>query len=171
MNEINELEIKYTVDDYVRSLTFIQSRQFVHKYMFIIIPVIFIFSIIFVIFMSPDGLSETTLTSTIILIVMLLPFFGILLFLKYFPNPILKWNIKRQFKSSPLMQENQYISFDEGGIGGHTNLSAGKTNWNAFIEVTETEEDFYFLQQKRWHSLFPKEHLKIVFSKTNLENW
>ena len=100
MNEINELEIKYTVDDYVRSLTFIQSRQFVHKYMFIIIPVIFIFSIIFVIFMSPDGLSETTLTSTIILIVMLLPFFGILLYFEILPksnylNGILKDNLNR----------------------------------------------------------------------------
>jgi hypothetical protein len=168
MNEKNDLEIQYAVDDYVRGLSFIQNRRFTSKYAFIIIPTIFILSVIFVLLMSPDGLSESALTSAVILIVLLLPIFGFLLFLKYFPNPILKWNIQRQFKSSPLMRETQHIYFNESGIGGQTNLSAGETSWEAFIEATETKEDFYFFTTKKMAQFIPKRVFKSESEQNRL---
>ncbi len=168
MIEIIDLEIQYTVDDYVRALSFIQKRQFVHKYAFIIVLVTGIFSIVFIALISPAGSSETILTSTIVFLVMLLPIIAILVFLKYFPNPILKWNIRRQYKSSPLMREIQHISFNEDGIGGHTNLSAGKTNWIAFIEVTETKEDFYFFTTKKMAQFVPKRAFESEFQQNEL---
>ncbi len=42
MNDKLDLEIQYSVDDYVRGLTFIQNRQFILKYGFIIVPAILI---------------------------------------------------------------------------------------------------------------------------------
>lgn len=86
---------------------------------------------------------------------------GVFLFLKYFPNPFLRWSVQKQFKSSPLLRESQQISFDEVGIRGQTNLSAGETRWLAIIEGTETKDDFFFFTSSKIAMFFPKDGLTV----------
>lgn len=156
MDELIELEVKYSVDDFVRGFTFIQSRQLLSKYAFLIVPFILLVSILFVVLLNSKNSNQPL--SKVILIVLVPTFSVFILFLliKYLPNPFLKWNLRRQFKSSPILKEKQQISFDESGIKGRTDLSAGETKWKAIIEATETEDDFFFFTSNKFALFVPK---------------
>ena len=59
-------------------------------------------------------------------------------------------------KSSPALQQPQRITFDEDGIEGETILSSGQVKWEAIIEATESEQDFYFFTSKKFAYFVPK---------------
>jgi hypothetical protein len=80
----------------------------------------------------------------------------LLISVKYFSNPFLKWNMKKQYESSPLLKEPQTISFDDEGINGETYLSSGLTKWAAIIEATETKDDFFFFISNKYAMFTPK---------------
>lgn len=157
MNEEINLEIQYTVDDYVRGVSFVQNRQFINKYGFAIAPLLlFLFGgFIFALKMQKESV-VTSIISSLPFFVAALIVFLVLLLLRKFPNPILKWNIKRQFRSSPLLNEPQRISFDEEGINGETYLSSGLTKWAAIIEATETKDDLFFFTSNKFAMFVPK---------------
>src|SRR5687767_2638141 len=136
-----DLEIQYSVEDYVRALTFIQNRQFISRYGFIIVPSSLILFFILTFFLNPDRINHMSASSAAVTFFPVLAIFGLLLFFRYFPNPLLRWNVQKQFKSSPMLRELQEISINDVGIKGQTNISAGETKWAAIIEATESKDD------------------------------
>lgn len=159
MNDRLDLEIQYSIDDYVRSLTFIQSRQFIVKYGFIIVPFAMMFLLLVLFLSNPDSFKQVSLYYSIITFAPVLMIVVLFLLLKYFPNPILRWNVRKQFESSPILREKQRISIDEVGIKGQTQLSAGETKWSAIIEATESKDDFFFFISNKFAMFVPKHKL------------
>ena len=156
MNEKIKLEIQYTVEDYVRGLSFVQSRQFVMKHAYIILPCIPLAIFAFMFLMNPKLIYQMSFGLAIINFAPVLMICLLLLFLKHFPNPFLKWNLKRQIKSSPLLQAIQEVTFDAAGIEGQTNLSSAVTKWEAVTEATETDRDFFFFISNKKALFIPK---------------
>ncbi|HEY0457852.1 MAG TPA: YcxB family protein [Pyrinomonadaceae bacterium] len=156
MNENINLEIQYTVDDYTRGVSFVRKRQFIIKYAYLILPCVPLAILLFDYLQEPQMLFRL---SWQLLLVNFAPFLAICLlsvFIGYFSNPILKWNIKRQFKSSPLLRAVQEVSFDETGIKGETALSSAVTKWDAVIEAAETDKDFFFFVSNKKALFVPK---------------
>jgi hypothetical protein len=153
------IDVRYTVDDYVRGLTYIQNRSIFARYGFVLLPGIILLFFIFNLFINQRSLWQ--LSSYVILVTALpvVVIFVVLLLLRYFPNPLLKWNVKKQFKSSPLLNEVQHLKFDGNGISGKTNLSEGTTKWQAIIECSETNDDIFFFTSKKFAMFVPKSQL------------
>jgi len=72
MNEKLDLEIQYTVDDYVRGIMFIQNRQFIVKYGFIILPSILMIFILFTLLSNPDSINQISLKYALITFALIL---------------------------------------------------------------------------------------------------
>jgi hypothetical protein len=94
--------------------------------------------------------------SSITVLIICLSISCVLLALKLLPNPLFRWNISRQFKSSPALQQTQHICFDEDGIKGQSSLASGETKWEAVIEAVESKEDFFFYTSKKIAMFIPK---------------
>ena len=154
-----DLEIEYSVDDYVRGLTFIQNRQFIIRYGFIVVPLLVMAIILVQFVLNPNGFRNVSLYYALMSLGPVLATFLIFLLLKYFPNPFIKRNVKKQFRTSPLLQEKQRISIDEIRIQGETNLSAAETKWPAIIEATESNDDFFFFTSNKHAMFIPKRNL------------
>ncbi len=162
MSDQLDLEIQYTVDDYVRALTFIQNRQFIVRH-----GLLFVAGIVFLVTVVPILLNQDSIAqySPYQLIIIALPWvliLGIAIFLKYFPNPFLVWNIRRQFNTSPLLQETQHFSISDHGITGYTNISSAETKWPAIVEGVETGDDLYFFLSNKYAMFIPKRDLTDV---------
>jgi hypothetical protein len=93
MDEKIELEIKYTVDDYVRGTFFIQNRLPINKYNFVFVPVLLFIdlSAMFVVFPKEK---QTLLTVLTILIPCLVVFF-----IHYGNHCLWQWKEKRFYRN------------------------------------------------------------------------
>jgi hypothetical protein len=166
MDDTLETEIHYSIDDYVRGLTFVQGRSVPVKYGFIIVPSILLAVLVVQFLLNPNLLSQLSLYYSALTFAPILLVVGLFLSLKYLPNPFLRRNIQKQVKSSLLLQQAQRISFDEVGIKGQTNLSTGETKWQAITEATETNDDFFFFTSNK-HAIFvPKKCLTVNQTNT-----
>jgi hypothetical protein len=153
-----EGKITYTPEDFVRNVKYIQSRQILYKYSLLIPIILLICMLLFVYTLDPAKFRANFLQPDKILV------FGIPISLmgiwwilrKYSPSFLLKRQIENQFKSSPALRETQYISFDEKGLYGTSQFGSGQTNWEAIIEATETEDDFFFFTTKKFAQFIPK---------------
>ena len=158
MNEIIEERITYTPDDYVRNVKYIQSRQVLYKYSLLIPIVVIICMLLFVYILEPNKFWANFLQADKVLVfvipILLIGIWWILR--RYSPNFLLKRQIENQFKSSLALREPQYISFDEKGLYGTNQFGSGQTNWEAMIEATETEDDFFFFTTKKFAQFIPK---------------
>jgi hypothetical protein len=168
MNEEIKLEIQYTVDDYVRGSSFVLNRQFIFKYGSLIVLCIPVVIYIFSYLNNPEGFSRLTLKTALISFAPVLALCFLFLFLKFFSNPFLKWNLKRQFNSSPLLRATQEITFDEVGVKGETNLSSAVTKWDAVVEAAETDEDFFFFVSNKKALFIPKRGFESTLEQDRL---
>ncbi|GEM_PF-1522717 len=159
MDEKIELEVKYTVDDYVRSSSFVQKHTFFSRYGFIIFPAIAFFSLVlysfFVTKSSARGNQPFLQTALVIFIICFL-IFCVLLAIRFLPNPFVRWNLSRQINSAPTAQQTQQVLFDDDGINIQNLLGSGEAKWGAIIEVVESKEDFYFYTAKKFAMFVPK---------------
>ena len=167
MNEI-EIEAEYTVDDYARALTYIQNRTFNFKFLlnFALIAFPLFLAILFLAAYTLDPLETIELIKVNVMYFLI--FAVILVLLKYLPDLILKWTLKRQFNSSPVLREPQTIVISDEGIYGKTILSAGENKWGAIIEAVETDKDFYFFISNKFATFIPKHFLKDEFELASL---
>ena len=55
-----------------------------------------------------------------------------------------------------MLQEPKEIEFTETGIEGSTFFGGGVTKWGGFIEVKETDTDFYFFTSPKASQFVPK---------------
>lgn len=165
MTEQIDLNVKYTVDDYVRALRYIQSRQFIFRYAYIITPVVGLISFLIVFILTPNRSLEMLIVALIIIPILLAAVFVI----KRIPNPLTKIFVSIQFKSSPAMQEEQIISFDDEGIKGGNNLTSGVTKWDAVIKAFESKDDFFFYTAKNFAIFFPKSAFTTIEEQNQLK--
>ncbi|MCU1290955.1 MAG: YcxB-like protein [Acidobacteria bacterium] len=157
---INQIEAKisYTPDDFVRNIKYIQSRRFLYKYSIFAPVLVTVCMLLYVYVLDPvkftANLMQPEKSVVFIVPTLLMGFWW--LARKYSPNFLLKRQIESQFKSSPVLSEIQFISFDEKGFYAANQFGSGQTNWQAIIEATETEDDFFFFTTKQFAQFFPK---------------
>lgn len=156
MDEKIELEIKYTADDYVRAMHFMQNRLPFNKYGFLFFPLVIVLFVALYSFFASSESKESPLPAIVIGLVIGSLISALFLLFKNIPNPLFKWNVSRQFKSAPAFQETQRVIFDEDGIKGQNNLGGGETKWGAVIEAIESKDDFLFYTAKKFAMFFPK---------------
>lgn len=158
MSEKIEAEIIYTIDDYARALKYIQNRQFLVKYLLPFMFSIFAVVLFFNYLSNPAKFTATFLQPASILIVIIA--FTIISLWHFYrknkPGFLLKRQIAGQFKSSPALREPKIISLDDTGIFGGSNLGESQTKWEAFIEATETKNDFFFFTSNKFAQFIPK---------------
>lgn len=168
MNEEINLKIRYTVDDYARAISFVQSRQFIFRHALKIAPLISLGFFVAAFGLNPMNIGQMPLRYIVINFFPVFAIFLLLVLPKYISNPIAKWNMKKQFESSPLLKESQTILFDEEGINGETYLSSGLTKWEAIIEAMETDKDFFFFLSNKMATFVPKRAFQNEFQMQQL---
>jgi YcxB-like protein len=164
MDEKIEVTIQYTVDDYSRSLAYIQNRQFIT--VSFVMPLIIVPAMVFVFLMRNQnknmGTKETLIAIFVGLFIGVIVSISLSLLRKY--DPIRRWRLQKQINWSPALKEIKVLTLDEEGIKGSQNLGSGQTKWEAFIEATETKEDFFFFTSSKFAQFIPK----YAFNETQL---
>lgn len=160
MTEKIEAEITYTIDEYARALLFIQRRQFLVRYYFVLIPIMILLVSYFVFTLmgdSPHLMSAATFIFYAITTGIFALGCGIFIFTtRNSPNFFLKANLRRQFDSSPALQAPKIVTFDDEGMAGASDLGGGITKWEAFTEAAETEALFLFFTSNKFAHFVPK---------------
>jgi uncharacterized protein YneF (UPF0154 family) len=171
MNSKIEVKVNYTAEDFARGAKYIQSRKTFAKYMYLL-PFIIITLILSVLFLSDPAKFVTAFSRPqsflpiLIPVIVLLPVFYFLSRKK--TSFFVRKQFERQIKSSPVLQETKTLIFDEEGIKGQQNLGTGETNWSAFLEATETEDDFYFFTAKNFAQFIHQKAFKDENQKDQL---
>lgn len=158
MNEEISIRAKYSVDDYVKALTYMQRQLFINKYNFLIAFVgIFALTALLTLFLAND---KSSIKFFPVIFSALLPATivgGLIFFLNRVVNPfILKRSISKQYKSSPAMQEENNIVFSIEGIKTTTNLASSTLKWEAIVKALESETEFLFYTSNKFAHFIPK---------------
>ncbi len=147
MNEI-QIETKYTVEDYVRTETFLKNLQisssriikFGSRFLFVFALINLVFACI-VMTEGKFGIAFFAVLSTItcfFLIYRVIPVYSVSAEMN-----LLKARLKSIEPDSILYSERQ-ITFGEEGVNETHKFGDYLSNWNAISKVVETDEDFYF---------------------------
>lgn len=170
MKEKIELEIKYTVDEYVRSISTMQNRFLIFKYFPYVGLLAAIGLIINYLLIAPTIISGLVYLTYPVIGTPILVLLIISIWLKFFTNPFLKWNISRQYKSSPTLQETKRLQFDEEGISSSSQLGKTETKWEAVIEAVESKKDFFFYITNKYAQFVPKRAFTSVEQQNELRH-
>jgi len=149
----------YSVDDYVRALLFIRRRNPILKYYYLAPLIVIGILLTALYFQNPNQFISTFSSPANLLVILLGPLLAIaILYLaaRRKTNFLIKWQIRRQMESSPAMRQPQRLTFDNDGLDGRTILSSGHVSWDAIIEATESEDDFFFFTSKKIAMFVPK---------------
>lgn len=155
MSEKILIEIQYNSDDYARGFEFIKNKSFFYKNNYLITGAISFITFIIVYFLFNKDRDDLSFTDAFTVIVGLMLIIPIIYVVKDF-QPFAEKSVVQQYKSSMLLQEAQTISFSEDGIESKSNLSASQINWNAVIEMAETDKDFFFFTSPKIALFIPK---------------
>lgn len=158
MSDPIAVHVAYSVDDYVRATRFIQRRNFVVRYGFLV-PALVTLVILIALYVADPHQFATAFSSIPNLIVVLIPVLvsPVLFLLSRRKVPyLLRRRVKKLIESSPAMNQPQRVIFDEGGVEGDTILSSGSVKWDAIIEATESEDDLFFFTAKHVAMFIPK---------------
>jgi hypothetical protein len=159
MIEKIDVQVLYSADDYARGFKYIQRRNLLVKYAFLLPLAVITLSLIWLYFLDPVQFISTFSQVNNLIVLLFVPLIVVPLF--YFVSRrkssfLARRQFAKQIASSPAMQAPQSITFDHNGIEGQTTLSSGMTKWEAIIEATETEDDFYFFTGKKFAMFIPK---------------
>lgn len=159
MNEKIIISVQYTAEDFARGAKHIQKRNSFVRYLYLLplLPVFGTLLFLFIkdpqktvyVFSRPQGFMPIVLA-----FVIAAPILYFLNRRKY--SYLVKKQYERQINSSPVLQTEKTIIFDEEGMIAHSGLGGGNVDWNAFIEATETEDYFYFFTAKKIAQMIPK---------------
>jgi YcxB-like protein len=147
MNEI-KIETKYTVEDYVRTETFLKNLQinssriikFGSRFLFVFALINLVFACI-VMTEGKFGIAFFAVLSTItcfFLIYRVIPVYSVSAEMN-----LLKTRLKSIEPDSILYSERQ-ITFGEEGVNETHKFGNYLTNWEAISKVIESDEDFFF---------------------------
>ena len=153
-----KIRVDYSRDDFLRGLTFMNNRSWMHRHSALIAAAsVFVLLLLFIISLR----DASDIASPILLIaaaaVPALAVGCMIYFLSRVLNPwFLRRSIEKQISTSPILQEVNEIEFNETGLAGSTFLGSTSTKWAAFIEAAETETDFYFFTSTKFSYFVPK---------------
>ena len=143
MNEKLELEVQYSVEDFVRGALFSKKRASSNKYIFLFTVILgfFGFVVVYNLFYKGEDLwSIDFLLKILLAFLIIIPFLYILKDFEPFSESL----IKKQYNSSPLFQETYKISFEADGINSESASFANEIKWSVIIEAVQTDKDFHF---------------------------
>jgi hypothetical protein len=81
---------------------------------------------------------------------------GIVAMLVYLTGFMQRFNIGRQLKGIPGIDEPYVFTFSEGGIAIAGRLSSVNIKWEAVVKARESKSDFLFYTTKRFAQFLPK---------------
>ncbi len=158
MNEKIRFRTKFSVDDYVRVLTFMRSQLFIIKHLSVIFSAITFLAVFVTIYQSAnDNISVSRMEIFFFGIVSAI-IVGTLVYLmnKFFSPLILKRTIAKQYESSPAMQEEKDVLISDQGIESSSELASGTIKWEAIIKGVESKTDFIFYTTSKFGHFIPK---------------
>lgn len=151
------VRVEYSVDDYVRAFMFVQRRAR-RLGLYVMLGIMAV--VCFFFFLAELRKSNYQLGAGFFLLELLIPLIIVssVVFISFrFVNPwMMKTRFRKQFAASPALQEPREIEFNGVGIEGSSFFGGGVTNWPAFIEVRETDTDFYFFTAPKLATFVPK---------------
>jgi hypothetical protein len=158
MNEIVEARVTYTPEDFMRHAAFMQSRIGLAKKVVFFTLAIFASIFLFLYFAnSAKFITAFAKPQNILIFVTAgLLVIGIFILKKYTSKFFLRRSLEKQIKSTPALSVPQHFSFDDEGFYGTNEFASGQLNWQAMVEMVETEEDFYFFMSKNFARFVPK---------------
>jgi hypothetical protein len=165
MSEQVIVNFTYSVDDYVRALLFIRRRNPILRYIYLLPLILIVVLLLWLYLLNPNQVSSTFSSPGKIIPILIGP--GITIPILYLlsrrkTNFLMKWQIRKQMESSPAMRQPQRLMFDNDGLDGQTILSSGHVRWDAIIEATESEDDFYFFTSKKIAMFVPKRSFETI---------
>lgn len=158
MNEVVEAKITYTPEDFLRHAAFMQSRNRLAKYTIPLALGIFACIFLFLYFLNGEKFLTTFakpqnfmifVTAGLILTIFLL-------LKKYTSKFFLRRSLEKQIRSTPSLSEPQHFTLDDEGFTATNQFGSGQLNWQAMVEMVETEEDFFFFMSKNFARFVPK---------------
>ena len=158
MNEKIFLRIKFTVDDYVRVLIFMRNQLFINKYLFFIFPPVVFLTLVIILYLSASDKSTVNWLEMFFAGFVPAIFVTMIVYLlNKFSSPLtLKRAIKKQYESSPAMQEERSVVISNEGIESSGKLASGTIKWEAIIKGVESETDFIFYTTSKFSNFIPK---------------
>ena len=158
MNEIVEAKVTYTPEDFMRHAAFMQSRNELAKYTIFIALAIFACIFLFLYLGNPAQFLTAFAKPQTVLIFVTAGLILTVIFLlkKYTSKFFLRRSLEKQIKSTPALSAPQHFSFDDEGFYATNEFASGQLNWQAMVEMIETEEDFYFFMSKNFARFVPK---------------
>lgn len=158
MNEEIKSEVTYTIEDFERQFVYMKNRNIFLKYI-IFLPIIF-FSVILLFFyiLDPNKFSAAfSQPKNYMVFVIAFLIVGIWWFFRRNKMSFFqKRTIIKQLNTTPALSAPQIITFDDTGMYGENEFASGLLKWNAMVEVTETENDFYFFKSPKFAQFAPK---------------
>ncbi len=158
MNGKIQSEVTYTVADFERHYLYLNNRNSLLKYLLLLVFLIVILIFIILLLLNPfKFLAVFSQPKNYLVFVFVFLILGFLWLIRrnklgFFQ----KRNLAKQINSSPVLSKPQIITLDEEGFSGENEFGSGNLRWNAMIEVTETEEDFYFFRSPKFAQFVPK---------------
>lgn len=143
MSEKIEVNVRYSDDEYTRGMIFSQRKSSFYKFNYLIFGASILIGFFAVYYLSYQSEGNRDLSLLLKILLALMIAIPLVYLFKDF-NPTYEKVFKKQFYSSPLLQESYKISFDVEGINSESKSFANKLFWNAIIEVVQTDEDFHF---------------------------
>jgi hypothetical protein len=156
MNEKVEVNVQYSVDDYVRGCVFIRNRgSLFYKYEFWVINFMsFVgFAVFYLVFTKTENeWNASDFTNLLFVLMIALPVCYLLNNLYLFTEK----SLRKQYESSPLLREESKIFFSADGIETESASLTNKLSWSAITETDETDEDFFFFTSPKMALFIPK---------------
>ena len=147
MNQIS-ITTKYTVEDYIRTETFIKNLRSPSSLIIKLGSFIILLAVLANLYIFYDLGGEGAFLGLLFLIFLFVVCFLIPLFYNLYSNPLelfwFKSNVKKNFDSDSIEYVERRIVFDDEGITETHKFGNHVTNWKDISEVIETNEDFYF---------------------------
>ena len=156
--ETVKVTVEYETRDFVRAINFVNNRSWFYRNSTLVIAA-FVFSLVLLAIAALQDPADNSSVFVIWFVALVPAAFagGLIWILSRIFNPwYLNRTIRNQIRASPLLQEANEIEFNKDGFTASTYLSTTSYKWEAFREVTESEDDFHFLTSARFTIFVPK---------------
>ena len=167
MSEPVEIIVTYTAEDLAITTRHLARRRsgifkdFVPLVLFLLLAFLINF------FLSPEKNLQGLFQPRSIFVFLLLTSFSVLLFLarrrKY--GFFAKRHFQKRIDGSPALGGEKTIKFSDAGVRFTEKLSTTEINWEAYTQIRETDDYFYFFISNQTAQIFPKR----AFSDHGLE--
>ena len=138
------VEVTYTEADYLRVIRFTTNRQTKTFTIMLVLGTVILALLVYR--ANPDGFHWWAIPAIA----------GLLFLFFYLVRFMQRFNVGRQLKSVPGINEPYVFTFSEEGIAIVGRLSNANIKWEAIVKARESKSDFLFYTTKRFAQFLPK---------------